>query len=101
MQGPKSDEEMFTMMERIYLSFILFQVSFLHLYHHVVTVLLSWIYAKYFAGVQGWALALINTLVHTIMYTYYFLSAVAPEYTKNAWWKKYITWVQLVRTSIP
>lgn len=37
----------------------------------------------------------INAFVHAIMYSYYFLTILKPEY-KKAWWKKYLTLLQLV-----
>lgn len=38
----------------------------------------------------------INTLVHTIMYSYYFLAALGPQIKKYLWWKKYLTGLQIV-----
>jgi elongation of very long chain fatty acids protein 4 len=35
----------------------------------------------------------LNGFIHTIMYTYYFVSA----HTKQIWWKKYLTTMQLVQ----
>lgn len=35
--------------------------------------------------------------MHTIMYSYYFLSALGPEMQKYLWWKRYITKMQMVR----
>lgn len=37
-----------------------------------------------------------NSLVHTVMYTYYGLSSIGPAMHKYLWWKKYITLLQLV-----
>jgi elongation of very long chain fatty acids protein 4 len=42
-------------------------------------------------------LALLNSLVHTIMYAYYGLAAMGPKIQKYLWWKRYITQMQLVR----
>ena len=39
----------------------------------------------------------INSFVHIIMYTYYLLAALLPQYQKYLWWKKYITTLQMVR----
>jgi len=30
------------------------------------------------------------------MYSYYFITALKPEYKKKIWWKKYITQMQMV-----
>lgn len=40
---------------------------------------------------------MLNSLVHTVMYGYYGLSALGPSVQKYLWWKKYITQLQLVR----
>lgn len=37
----------------------------------------------------------INSFVHVVMYSYYFMTLLKPEY-KGAWWKKYLTQLQLV-----
>lgn len=39
---------------------------------------------------------LINSFVHIVMYTYYLLAALLPQYQKYLWWKKYITTLQMV-----
>lgn len=51
------------------------------------------------AGGMGTFHALLNCVVHVIMYTYYGLSAMGPNYQKYLWWKKYLTTIQLVRES--
>lgn len=43
--------------------------------------------------------ALLNCVVHVVMYTYYGLTAMGPNYQKYLWWKKYLTTIQLVRLS--
>lgn len=40
--------------------------------------------------------AMINAMVHVIMYFYYGLSAAGPYFQKYLWWKKYMTAIQLV-----
>ena len=35
--------------------------------------------------------------IHTIMYFYYFLSALGPQVQKYLWWKKYLTSLQMVQ----
>lgn len=44
--------------------------------------------------------ALLNCVVHVIMYTYYGLTAMGPSYQKFLWWKKYLTTIQLVRLEL-
>ena len=72
------------------------QVTFLHLYHHSLTPLETWICVKFIAGGHGTLGNLINNAVHVVMYAYYMLSAMGPEYQKYLWWKKHLTTVQLV-----
>lgn len=40
--------------------------------------------------------AMINSMVHVVMYLYYGLSAAGPAFQKYLWWKKHITAIQLV-----
>ena len=40
--------------------------------------------------------ALINSIVHVVMYSYYALSCLGPRVQKYLWWKKHITHLQLV-----
>jgi len=73
------------------------QVSFLHVYHHSGMVVAGWIGVKYVPGGHGIFFATVNAFVHTVMYSYYFLTALYPEYKKSIWWKKHITELQLVQ----
>ncbi|KAG7299704.1 hypothetical protein JYU34_016702 [Plutella xylostella] len=73
------------------------QVTFLHVYHHATMALYAWSYLKFAAGGQGAILALLNSAVHVVMYTYYFLSGLGPRFQKYLWWKKYVTTMQLVQ----
>lgn len=73
------------------------QVTFLHLYHHSLTPLETWICVKFIAGGHGTLGNLINNAVHVVMYAYYMLSAMGPEYQKYLWWKKHLTTVQLIQ----
>jgi hypothetical protein len=41
-----------------------------------------------------------NSFVHLLMYSYYGLAALGPQYQKYLWWKKYMTKMQLVSTSV-
>lgn len=73
----------------------------MHVYHHVSTCLFSWGYLKYLPGEQGVIIGLLNSFVHVFMYSYYLIAALGPKYTKYLWWKKYMTWIQLVDTNFP
>ncbi|XP_033335529.1 stuck in traffic [Megalopta genalis] len=71
------------------------QITFLHLYHHTVMPMISWGATKYYPGGHGTFIGVINSFVHIIMYTYYLLAALLPQYQKYLWWKKYITTLQM------
>ncbi|XP_047344657.1 elongation of very long chain fatty acids protein 7 isoform X1 [Vespa velutina] len=71
------------------------QVTFLHVYHHTVMPMVAWGATKYYPGGHGTFIGLINSFVHIVMYTYYLLAALLPQYQKYLWWKKYITTLQM------
>ncbi|XP_038210601.1 elongation of very long chain fatty acids protein 7-like [Zerene cesonia] len=73
------------------------QLTFLHVYHHVIMALYSWSYLKFAAGGEGAILALLNSAVHVVMYTYYLMSGLGPKFQKYLWWKKYVTKMQLIQ----
>ncbi|KAF4516755.1 hypothetical protein B566_EDAN004594 [Ephemera danica] len=73
------------------------QVSFLHLYHHCMMIVCGYIGTKFLAGGHGTFLGLINSFVHIIMYGYYLLAALGPQYQKYLWWKRHITRMQMVQ----
>ncbi|KAJ9590191.1 hypothetical protein L9F63_016680 [Diploptera punctata] len=73
------------------------QVTVLHLYHHSLTPLETWICVKFIAGGHGTFSNLVNNIVHIIMYFYYMVSAMGPQYQKYLWWKKHLTLLQLLQ----
>ncbi|XP_044267409.1 elongation of very long chain fatty acids protein [Tribolium madens] len=73
------------------------QVSFLHLYHHAVMPMISWGVVKYMPGGHAIFIGFINSFVHIIMYTYYLLAAMGPQFQKYLWWKKHITNLQMIQ----
>ncbi|XP_011182301.1 elongation of very long chain fatty acids protein F [Zeugodacus cucurbitae] len=74
------------------------QVTFLHVYHHILMTSISYIYLKVI-GTGGHAsiTGIMNAIVHVIMYGYYFVSATKPQMRNSLWWKKYITQIQFVQ----
>ncbi|XP_005189663.3 elongation of very long chain fatty acids protein AAEL008004 [Musca domestica] len=72
------------------------QVTFLHVYHHAGMVLGVHLYITFFPGSHSTMLGVINLLVHTVMYGYYFIASVRPS-TSSLWWKRYITQMQLAQ----
>ncbi|KAE8636247.1 hypothetical protein XENTR_v10002905 [Xenopus tropicalis] len=73
------------------------QITFLHVYHHSIMPWTWWFGVKFAAGGLGTFHALVNCVVHVIMYSYYGLSALGPAYQKYLWWKKYMTSIQLTQ----
>nr|CAI5855023.1 unnamed protein product [Callosobruchus analis] len=49
---------------------------------------------------HGTLLGVINSFIHVIMYTYYFLSSLGPQYQKYLWWKKHVTILQMIQFCI-
>ncbi|XP_067008056.2 very long chain fatty acid elongase 7 [Anabrus simplex] len=73
------------------------QASFLHVYHHAIMVFALWLALKYAPGGNPIFLGLLNSFVHVVMYSYYFLSSLDPEYKKSIWWKKHLTQLQIIQ----
>ncbi|MBN3293599.1 ELOV1 protein, partial [Polypterus senegalus] len=73
------------------------QITFLHIFHHSVMPWTWWWGVKFGPGGMGSFHAMVNSIVHVIMYFYYGLSAAGPQFQKYLWWKKYMTAIQLVQ----
>lgn len=43
---------------------------------------------------------ILNNFVHVLMYFYYMLSAMGPQYQKYLWWKRYMTEIQIVSFAV-
>lgn len=43
---------------------------------------------------------ILNNFVHVLMYFYYMLAAMGPQYQKYLWWKRYMTELQIVSIHI-
>lgn len=72
------------------------QITKLHLYHHSIVPFLGWLALTVRCTAPPVSLFIfLNSAVHTIMYTYYALSALGPGVQKYLWWKRYITQIQL------
>ncbi|XP_037941438.1 elongation of very long chain fatty acids protein F-like [Teleopsis dalmanni] len=73
------------------------QITFLHVYHHVLMVLSTTMVTHYYGtGGHQNLFGDVNAFVHVIMYSYYFLSALNPN-IKTSKWKKFITKAQIVQ----
>lgn len=71
------------------------QVSVLHVYHHISTVALLYLFLKYSGGVMGVYLGFVNSAVHIVMYSYYFLSSFSTYKSFTIRIKPYITKLQI------
>ena len=73
------------------------QLTFLHVFHHSTMVMLGWIMANFVPGGSSVFSASMNTDIHVVMYTYYFLASFGPKMQKYLWWKKYLTRIQIAQ----
>jgi len=73
------------------------QVTVLHVYHHAIMPLYSYMHVRWSPGGHEILAGYINFGVHVVMYSYYFLSALGPWMQPYLWWKKYLTAMQLVQ----
>lgn len=51
------------------------QLTFLHVYHHVSSILIFWIFFKYSGGMMEVFFVVISSMAHIIKYFYYLLSS--------------------------
>ncbi|XP_052768022.1 elongation of very long chain fatty acids protein 7-like [Mya arenaria] len=73
------------------------QVTFLHVFHHGCLPVFWWWGVKAVPGGFGTFHGFVNCCVHVVMYLYYGISALGPDYQKYIWWKKYVTKFQLAQ----
>jgi hypothetical protein len=57
----------------------------------------TWFLVKFAAGGFGTFGCMLNTFIHSVMYLYYAIAALGPNYRKYIWWKIYLTKMQMVR----
>lgn len=72
------------------------QLTFLHIYHHSTMFIVWWVGAKFVPGGSAVTGALVNCIVHVLMYSYYALASFGQRLQPYLWWKKYLTIIQLV-----
>lgn len=72
------------------------QVSVLHVLHHGIMPISWWFGVRFVPGGFGTLHACINSFIHFMMYLYYALAALGPKYQKFLFWKKSMTWMQMV-----
>jgi len=51
------------------------QLSFLHIYHHASIPIVVWFYIMQSTGSMEWLAVSLNSFIHVIMYSYYFIKA--------------------------
>ena len=73
------------------------QVTFLHVYHHSTMPVMFWIGCNFAAGGNSVFGAALNSVIHVIMYTYYYLASFGPRFRQYLWWKRYLTQIQLTQ----
>lgn len=73
------------------------QITILHVFHHGILPVSLWPGIRYISGGHAAFFAFLNTLVHVIMYFYYFVAAMGPTYQKYLYWKKYLTTLQMAQ----
>lgn len=69
------------------------QVSFLHVYHHTTIAWAWWIGFALMPGGDSYFGALLNSLIHVMMYSYYALALLKISCP----WKRYLTQAQLLQ----
>mmetsp|Transcript_3399 Transcript_3399/g.4547 ORF Transcript_3399/g.4547 Transcript_3399/m.4547 type:complete len:313 (+) Transcript_3399:77-1015(+) len=72
------------------------QVSFLHCYHHLLLLWAWFVVCRFGCGGEAYFGALMNSIIHVLMYGYYFLSTLAIPVP----WKKYLTKLQMLQFAV-
>lgn len=70
------------------------QITGLHVFHHALVPLSIYLVATFSMTPFSGFLIVMNSLVHVVMYSYYFL-ATYRSIVPYLWWKKYITRIQI------
>ncbi|KAH7947687.1 elongation of very long chain fatty acids protein AAEL008004 [Rhipicephalus sanguineus] len=73
------------------------QITHLHVVHHTIVVANTWLFTLFAPEGQPALGVCLNTFVHAVMYSYYFLATFGPAVRKYLWWKKYLTTFQIVQ----
>lgn len=72
-------------------------ITALHVTHHFLVVFSAWLWITFGSDGQVLLGICVNSFIHIIMYSYYFLAALGPSVRKYLWWKKYLTRIQIVQ----
>eukprot|EP01128_Nolandella_sp_AFSM9_P004566 TRINITY_DN2065_c0_g1_i1.p1 TRINITY_DN2065_c0_g1~~TRINITY_DN2065_c0_g1_i1.p1 ORF type:complete len:259 (-),score=24.29 TRINITY_DN2065_c0_g1_i1:124-900(-) len=68
------------------------RLRFLHVYHHVLTLVITFWALSTYMTLQWWGV-MTNTFIHTLMYWYYGWRSLNVE----IWWKVYLTRLQIIQ----
>jgi elongation of very long chain fatty acids protein 4 len=69
------------------------QISFLHVYHHVITFPMWWAIVRYGPGGDAYFCCFLNSFIHVLMYGYYFFACLGYKSPL----KKYLTQMQMMQ----
>eukprot|EP01105_Mastigella_eilhardi_P022572 TRINITY_DN556_c0_g2_i1.p2 TRINITY_DN556_c0_g2~~TRINITY_DN556_c0_g2_i1.p2 ORF type:complete len:274 (+),score=91.65 TRINITY_DN556_c0_g2_i1:26-847(+) len=84
--------KIYELLDTLYLILCKSEVRFLHVYHHAITLVLTWLgYTTEFPA--GFWFGFTNGFVHIFVYYYYAIAVLG----KTVWWKKHLTTVQIVQ----
>lgn len=72
------------------------QVSAFHVFHHFSVPNAVWFFLKFAPGGNSAIFPFLNSIIHTVMYSYYLL-ATYKSLQPFLWWKKYLTLAQIVQ----
>jgi len=72
-------------------------ISLLHVVHHAIMPVNCWFGLRYMPGGHLTLFGFLNSFIHMVMYTYYLLAAMGPQFKKYLWWKKYLTKMQMAQ----
>merc|ERR1712002_1043895 len=73
------------------------QVNRLQLIHHSIMPIFTFMMCRWLPGGHETFFGMFNSLVHMIMYSYYFLAQLGPHMAPYLWWKKYLTSFQILQ----
>lgn len=72
------------------------QISGFHVFHHFSVPIAVWFFVKFAPGGNSGIFPFLNTFIHTVMYSYYFLATFKPIQPYLGW-KKFLTQFQIVQ----
>lgn len=76
------------------------KISFLHIYNHATMFPIWWLCTSYLANGTSAVAALMNSILHVLLYYYYCISTIGQKYQKYVWWKRYFVLLQMLQFCI-